>query len=350
MAKETVQLVYFFILILAAAILTGLVFLPYLPAIMMAVVLAIVFWPVHRDLLSSVKNREFLAALLSTAFVLVVIVIPVLIFSTLLFKEVARIYGELSADPVHLDGVMNQAMEWVTTWWPAAGEYLGQVLTGFDPDQYIAQAIQWMFKTSNTVFTHTFHLIIAGAISVLALFYLFKDGRRAVEYFKKVSPLETGYEDTILQKIETAINSVIRGRVLIALIQGLLTGLALALVGIPAPILWSGVTAVLSVIPMLGPGLVITPAAIFLFYTGQVWSAVFLLAVAVGAIYFVDDILAPLLIRRGMHIHPFLILIAILGGIGVFGPMGFVAGPVVLALFFALLEIYPTVLARYRTG
>ncbi|MEX0930146.1 MAG: AI-2E family transporter [Candidatus Paceibacterota bacterium] len=347
MSRDVVQLGYFFALLLGVAVLTGLVFLPYIPAIFFAVVLAIVFYPVHTRILKAFGGRSWIASIVSTLLVLFVIIIPLIIFSVLLAQEASRLLSLVASSELDIRATLVAVVEWVGVYVPGSLiGYFEEYANDFNAQQYLAERISWILESANVFFGEVFRLIVAGAISLLAVFYLFHDGERAIRYVERVTPLARGYETMILQRMKHAVNSVVLGRVLIGVIQGVLTGVALAIVGVPAPVLWGAIAAVLSVVPMLGPGLIITPIALYFIAIGSMWSGVGLLIWAFLAIYFVDDIFGPILIGRGVKIHPFLILISILGGIALFGPIGFVAGPVLVALLFVLLDMYPMVLER----
>jgi predicted PurR-regulated permease PerM len=131
------------------------------------------------------------------------------------------------------------------------------------------------------------------------------------------------------------------GTLFIALIQGLLAGVGFWIFGLPQPALWGTLTIITALVPVVGTALIWLPASIYLFSTGVTGMALGLFlwgAILVGSI---DNFLRPKLIERYMKVHPFFILISVLGGLSLFGPLGFLLGPLVLSLILALLEIYP---------
>ncbi|OQW98324.1 MAG: hypothetical protein BWK74_04780, partial [Desulfobacteraceae bacterium A6] len=139
------------------------------------------------------------------------------------------------------------------------------------------------------------------------------------------------------------INSVIKGNLTVAVIQGALTSAGFAVFGIPNAVLWGSVTAIAALIPGVGTSLVLIPAILFLFLSGKFLSGFGLLAWGAGAVGLVDNFLGPKLVGRGMQMHPFIILLSVLGGIGFFGPIGFLLGPLAISLLFAFLEIISSV-------
>ena len=174
----------------------------------------------------------------------------------------------------------------------------------------------------------------------MSLYYLLKDGqklkRAAIEY----SPLANIDDEMILKKLELAIGSVIKGNFTIAFIQGILAFIGFTIFGVPNAILWGAAAAVAALIPSVGTALVLLPAVALLFLSGQLFPAVGLLLWGMLAVGLIDNFLGPKLIGRGMKLHPLLVLFSVLGGLVFFGPVGFLLGPIILSLLFALLHIY----------
>ena len=140
--------------------------------------------------------------------------------------------------------------------------------------------------------------------------------------------------------------SVIKGSIFVALIQGVLTGLGFTIFGVSSPVLWAGVATITALIPGVGTSLVIIPAVLYLFTTSTTINAVGLLLWGVVAVGLVDNTLGPKLVAKGAKIHPFLILLSALGGIGFYGVIGFILGPITIAFLFALFDIYKTILVK----
>lgn len=154
------------------------------------------------------------------------------------------------------------------------------------------------------------------------------------------SPLQDSDDKMIFGKLERAIDSVVKGKLLIALIQGALTAFGFLMFGVPNAALWGMVAAVSALIPAIGTALVIAPAVAFLFLNGAVGGAVGLVVWGVGVVSIIDNVLGPKLMGRGLQLHSFVILLSVLGGIAFFGPVGFILGPLTVSLLFALMDIY----------
>jgi predicted PurR-regulated permease PerM len=131
-----------------------------------------------------------------------------------------------------------------------------------------------------------------------------------------------------------------KGSLFIALIQGCLTGIGFAIAGVPNPALWGSVAMISALIPGIGTSLVLIPGILFLFGTGHPGPGFGLLAWGALAVGLIDNFLSPKLLGRGTNLHPLFILFSVMGGLALFGPLGFLFGPLVLSLWSALISIY----------
>jgi predicted PurR-regulated permease PerM len=174
----------------------------------------------------------------------------------------------------------------------------------------------------------------------MALYYLLKDGYKLKNYLLALSPLDDSNNNFIINRIRLAVFSVVKGNLLIGLIQGTLTGIGFALFGVPNPVLWGGVASIAALIPSIGTAIVITPAIIFLFVSGNNVGAGGLLVWGIIVVGLVDNFLGPKLVGSSMRLHPLVTFLAVLGGLAFFGPLGILLGPLVLSIFLVLVEIY----------
>jgi len=172
------------------------------------------------------------------------------------------------------------------------------------------------------------------------MFYFFKDGDRLIAYMKKFSPLPNEYEDQLIRRFLAVSRGTIKGTMLIGLIKGIIGGLTFWIFGIRSPILWAVIMAILSLIPMVGAWLVMYPAAFVLMLTGQVWQGILLFLIAAVLVGNIDNVLQPILVGRETGLHDLLIFFSSLGGIAMFGVMGFIIGPIIAAFFLTVLDFY----------
>lgn len=327
---------FYFILALLVgiSILTFLIFKPFLYTFFLAVIFATVFAPVHKKMLTLAHNKRGLAALLTTALILIVIVVPITFLGTQIFKEGTALYVSLidNGEAVSfLHGVEDVLRG------------LGTPFASTDPldfGQYMKQGLSWMIQHLGVIFSNVARIAAGIFILLIALYYLLKEGPVLKKFVVAMSPLQDAHDEIIFRKLSLAINSVVRGSILVGLTQGVLAAIGLAIFGVPNPVLWGSVAAITSLIPGVGTALVLVPSILFLLFVGETTSAVGLLVWGILAVGLVDNVLGPKLTSRGVQIHPFLILLSILGGISLFGPIGFLFGPLTLSLLFVFLEIY----------
>jgi len=340
MSYQKSEIYFLFSLLAVVSILAFFIFQPFLYSLILASIFSTVFAPTFKRTLSFTRENRGLAALLSTAFVLVVIVVPVSFLSVQIFKEATQLYSSLVSDT----GISNLSQNIESSIRSAGLPFLPQ--GSLDFSQYVKGGLSWLIQHFDTVFSNVARVLVDIFVLLVALYYLFKDGDKLKSVAIAVSPLQDVYDETILRKLEIAINSVVRGNIAVGLVQGVLTTIGLTIFGVPNPVLWGSVAAVAALIPGFGTSLVLVPCILFLFFSNAMTAAAGLLVWWVVAVSFVDNYLGPRLVSRGVQLHPFLILLSILGGIGFFGPLGFLFGPLALSLLFALAEIYSTIRSR----
>ncbi|MFA4872928.1 MAG: AI-2E family transporter [Patescibacteria group bacterium] len=329
---------FYFLLILLAGIfvLALFIFKPFLYALILAMVFATVFAPFHKKTLTITRERRGLAALLATISVLIVVIVPLAFLGIQIFQEATQLHSFLtqSDDITDLSRGVNDAMQNLTRFSPVPIEF------SIDINPYLKQGLIWLLQHLGPLFANVAKAMVGIFIFLVALYYLFKDGRKLKEAVVALSPLQDIHDETIFNKLALAINSVIKGSLMVAFIQGILTAVGFAIFGVPNATLWGSVAAITALIPGIGTALVLLPAILYLYFSGEMFFAVGLLLWGMTAVGLVDNFLGPKLVGRGTQLHPFLILLSILGGIGFFGPLGFLLGPLVLNLLFTFLEIY----------
>ncbi len=328
---------YFLLTLLAGIfVLTFFIFKPFLYALILAIVFATVFGPFHKKILTITRERKGLAAFLATVSVLIGVIVPIAFLGIQIFQEATQLYSSLvsNGSATDLSRSVGDTIQSLTRFSPVPIEF------SVDVTQYLKQGLSWLLQHLGPLFANVAKVMVGIFILLVALNYLFKDGYKLKRAVVALSPLQDIHDETIFNKLALAINSVIKGSLAVALIQGILTAVGFAIFGVPNAALWGRVAAITALIPGIGTALVLLPAILYLYFSGQTFFAVGLLLWGVTAVGLVDNFLGPKLVERGVRLHPFLILLSILGGIGFFGPLGFLLGPLILSFLFALLEIY----------
>lgn len=330
--NRVIEYSFFFILLAFAGYLVWLIAQPFLSALALAVIIVTICQPLHQRILSIFPKRKSLSALLTTLLALLLLVLPVVTISSLVATEVTSVYQNLSDDS-------NISVEQTVDRLESA---IQNIVPGFEISlvEQMRSVAEWFTGNITQILAGTLSTIFIFIISLIGSFYFFRDGKDFLQILIKASPLPDKEDSIILKRMAQAVRSVATGTLLIALIQGTLVAIGFAIVGIPNVILWGSVTSVLAIIPGVGTGLVTFSAILWLFYNGQIVFGVFLIIWAAFVVGLVDNLLGPYLMSRGNNLHPFIILISVLGGISLFGPIGFIVGPMITTLFVVLLEIY----------
>ena len=330
--SRVVEYVFFFGLLALAGYMVWLIVAPFLSALALAAIIVTICYPLY-DRIKKKMPREnaSLAAFLSTMVVFIAIILPIILISSLVIREVVSFYQELDAGGLSIQESLGELETVVQVYIP-----------GFEIDltEQIRLSAQWFTGNLGAIFAGTVSTVFAFFIALVGSFYFFRDGKELLQVVIKVSPLPDDEDEIIFERLVKAIRAVATGTVLVALIQGSLVAIGFSFFGIERAILFGSVAAVGALMPGIGTSIVTAPAILYLFITGDIVSGVGLLIWSILIVGLVDNLVGPYLMGRGNNMHPFIVLIAVLGGLALFGPIGFIIGPVVVTLFLVLLEIY----------
>ncbi len=336
MTDKKAQYYFLLSLILGTLTLTFFIFQPFLYALIFAIVFTVVFKPVHQKILSAVKGREGFAVLLTLLSIIVFVLTPIVFLAMQIFQEAGQLFASLS-DSNGGDGVLsviNILVQKFQELFPIAQGF------SFDINQYTKQGLAWLLQNIGFIFSNIAMILMSFFVFLISFFYLLKDGKKMRKFIVAFSPLSDSDDEVILKKLEDATNAVVKGSLTVAFIQGVMTAVGFAIFGVPNPIFWGSVAAVAALIPGVGTMLVLAPAIIFLFLTSGAIAGFGLLAWGVGAVGLIDNFLGPKLVARGAKLHPLLVLLSVLGGLILLGPIGLLVGPLTVSLLLALLDLH----------
>src|SRR3972149_9476393 len=333
---------YFF-----AAVFVGVIFVsflvlkPFIIPFILAVVFAVSFKHFYYKILKFFGYRESLSSLVTVLLILLLILTPLALIGMKVFSQASQVYVNLNANG---DGFLDSIKEFGTETLKKVSDYFNlndqsQIFSA-DLDKYLKQGTSWILSNFGSIFSSFSFFIFNIAIFIIMLYYLFKYGVVLKRLAVKLSPLPNQKDSKIIERFEHAINSIMKGSIIIALIQGIIAGLGFTIFGLPQPALWGSLAAISALIPSVGTSLVLVPAIIYLGVFGALPNALGLLVWGALAVGLVDNFLAPRLLSQGSKIHPFLIFLSVLGGLIFFGPIGFLIGPLSLSLLQTLFEIY----------
>lgn len=314
-----------------------------MPALVWAAILATVFYPLFSFLLRRLRHPR-LASTLTCVFLTVVIVLPALFLILMLAKESVVAYKALEehvsgGSPASLDALQKTS---AYQWFLAKSGNLGMP----EPDlgavatKGIGIVSEFLVSRSARIFSGITRSVINFFVMLFGLYYFLLRGPDMLRALRELSLLQPEHGERIIQEFRAIAVSTFGGSLATAAIHGAADGIIFLLFGLPSPLLWGAVLAILSLIPVVGTSLVWIPLVVYYILKGQVLRGILLL-VAFGTVAaIVDYLIKPLLIRRGTDIDSIWVLLSVLGGIGVFGFLGLFLGPFLVALLLVFLEIY----------
>ena len=328
------------LLLIGVCVLTAGIFWPFLKPLALAAVFAVVLQGLYGRISALLGGWPSTAALLTVVMSVVLILLPLSLVGVLVGNEAHDLYVSLEAENGRstIAEMVLRVDETFGGVIPGVGEFSRSA--SVDIDTYTKEALQWITDHAGEIFSSVSQLLLSFFIFFIALYYLLRDGKRVRQILIELSPLNDREDAGVFDRLELAVNSVIKGNLVIALVQGVLTTAGFMIFGVPNAILWGTVAAVAALIPGIGTGLVFIPAIAFLFFTEVPVAALGLFIWGALGVGLIDNLLGPKLVGRGMKLHPLLVLLSVLGGLMYFGPAGIFLGPLSLSLLFALLSIY----------
>jgi predicted PurR-regulated permease PerM len=334
-----------FVLLLVAAVsaLFVAVAWPFLKPLLLGALLAGLFHPLYRWITRLLGGRQSLGAAVTLLVLLVLGLGPISAFLGLVLQQALTMSDQ--AIPwlsQHLGAASTfNVHDWLVQRFPALAKYVPsqeQLLQQVGTAAKTAGAFLVTFASRMTATTAAFLLNLF--VMLYAMFFFFKDGHKILERIFYYLPLNDEDETRMLARFTSITRATVKGTLVIGIIQGALAGIAFWVAGIEGAALWGTIMTILSIIPGIGAALVWVPAVIILFVTGQSLTATLLAAWCAAVVGTVDNFLRPMLVGRDAKMPDLLILIGTLGGLFLFGPMGFIVGPIVCGLFLTVWDIY----------
>jgi predicted PurR-regulated permease PerM len=301
--------------------------LPFLAYIVLAGILTYILFPIYRFILEKTKYPS-LSSGLSVVLALVLMILPAVYFVSELVDQVSGAYHTLQANSLQ-----------------QVGNYLSGITNGRVDFEGILQSTleqvrQSIVALAPNVLGSLSELLLGLFIMFFVMFYGFREGQTFILYLKKHLPLEKNLKDSLFDEMRTITQAVLYGQVLTAVIQGGLGGLALLVFGVPNALFWGAIMIIFAFLPVLGTPLIWVPAGVGLILDGNVTKGILLLAFGATVVMNIDNFLRPKLVSSRTNVHPVLILIGVLGGLRVFGFIGMLVGPLILAILVALIKFY----------
>ena len=334
----------FVVLIVISIALLGVVVRPFAEALFFASVLAATLFPLQERLSRLLRRRRSLAAGVLCLSVLVALVAP--IGGIAAFAVTESINGaRFIAKTVQSEGMTGLLDQLPDPVHKAADELLRRFpLEEQDLDSALQQqASAQGGKAARAVtgaLAATGSFVFQAIMMTIALFFLLVDGASLVRWLEQVSPLEDGQTTELLVEFRKVTGSVLISSLATSGVQALAALAGFLISGVPHPLFFATITFFVSFIPAIGAGGMCLGAAVLLLAMGKTWMALFLAIWGIAVVGTVDNVIKPLLVKRGMHMHGAIVFFALLGGLAVFGTVGLLAGPLIVSFFLALVRIY----------
>ena len=328
-----------FLLLLGGVTLAFLwVLTPFWGAVLWAVTLALLFQPLFQRLRARLGKRDNLAALLTLLIVVALVIVPLSLVAASLVSDLTDLVQRMRSGEVNprafFEKIVSLVPGWVFGWLQRLGvPDLGTLIDRIS--SVLLQGGQLLATRVLTFGQNTFQFLVQFVVMLYLLFFLLRDGVALSQQVRQAIPLARPHTHYLLNKFSTVLRATVKGNVLVAVVQGTLGGIALAVLGIGGAVFWGVVMAILSLLPAVGAALVWAPVAAYLLATGAVWKAVALVGWGVLVIGLSDNVLRPILVGKDTKLPDYLVLITTLGGMALFGINGFVVGPTIAAMFMA---------------
>ncbi|MBN2705650.1 MAG: AI-2E family transporter [Deltaproteobacteria bacterium] len=331
----------FLVMLLLLSLLFAVLLQPFWSAIFWACIIGLIFSPLHRRLWQNGKTGANLAALGTLLLCLIICIVPILFVIGSFFQEGFGFYQSLKSGEFDL----NSRIEQIQTAFPAIRSFLESL--HLDLHNFQTQLSEGALSVTGYLAQHavglgqgTMQLLVSLALMLYVAFFMLRDGDKLVDLLIRALPLGNEREHLLFAKFAEVVRATIKGNLLVAIVQGSLGGFIFWAIDVRGALLWGVVMTLLSLIPVVGAGLIWGPVAIYLFAIGAWVQGLVLVAFGALVIGLADNILRPLLVGRDTKLPDYLVLLSTLGGFALFGMNGFVLGPLIAALFIAFWEIF----------
>jgi len=333
MEKSIIPRVFLLLILVGILFLCYMIFRPMLPEIIIAGVLASILYPAFTRLAAFLGGRKKTSALIITLAVALFALAPIANFIFYAARKLIESYADLSAflSQDKLDALIHSRYLARFSFSDAAlRSYLLEALKGVN---------NWIFAVASGLVKGTTNFIFSLVLIILSLFFFLVDGEAILKRVMRWTPLPNKYDEKIFKKFKDVSLSAMVSTFVISAMQGILGGLGLFIVGLPA-FIGGVIMVILSPLPYIGSAAVWFPAAVYLLVTGSIWQGIFLLVWGFGVISVIDNIIRAYIIKGKAQVHPLFIIFSIIGGVAAFGFWGVVFGPLIISVAVTILHIY----------
>ena len=312
----------------------------FLVVLLLAAIFSAMARPVYRALLQFFRGRKHLASIATLVLLLLVIGLPAVFLGIIVVSEAIQVSDKVRpwVENIIQDPRGLRALTERIPFWRLVEPYEDQILTRLGG---IVQTLGLFLVNNLTSLTKfTLNFLFNLILLLYAMFFFLMDGRAMLSKILYYLPLDPDDEELMIGKFVSVTRATLKSTLVIGGIQGVMGGIAFAVAGITSPVFWGTMMMVFSLIPGAGTGIVWVPACIILLIMGKTVTALVLAIFMAAVVGSIDNILRPRLVGRDTQMHELLILLSTLGGIVLFGVVGFIIGPIVAALFVTVWDLY----------
>ncbi len=341
MQLKTIQQYLFLGLLASISVLFLWMIGNFISAVFWAIILGILFYPLKNKLLGIFPRFPSLVVVITMISAFIIVFVPIFFISSIAVKESVGFYHSFvrSSSSTKEINIINRLVE-ASSFLENFGVNKNQVESTLVEGAKNATA--WIYSQLIDFGQNTFSFLLKTLVMLYLFFFILKDGEKLKKKIIDVSLLGNNREDQLIKKFGSTAKAIIKGVFIIAIIQGILTGTLIWIVGISAPFLWGILTMLLSIIPAVGPILIWLPIGISLLITGNIWQGLVILLGGIFLINMVDYVLRPILVGKDTKMPSVMVLLSTLGGLSLFGLSGFIIGPIIAALFLTIWHIFAT--------
>ena len=333
------------LLVLAVTLLFLAVAWPFLKPLLLGAMLAGLSRPLYHWITRIVGGRRSLGAALTLLLLFILVLGPISAFVGVVVGQAVNVSTQ--AIPwlqQHFGGASTfNAHDWLVQRFPPLAPYVPDQAKIVETLGNVAQSAGgFLVSGASKIGAGTAAFLLNLFVMMYAMFFFLRDGRAILEKIFYYMPLHHEDEELVLQRFTSVTRATIKGTLVIGVIQGALAGIGFWIAGIDGAAFWGTIMVVLSIVPGIGAALVWVPAVIYLFVTGQTLAGTLLGIWCAAVVGTVDNVLRPMLVGKDAKMPDLLILVGTLGGLFLFGPIGFIIGPIVCGLFLTVWDIYGT--------
>jgi predicted PurR-regulated permease PerM len=312
--------------ILALIILSLIVVWPILISIITGLLLAYILSPLYNFAFKFIKEKN-ISAVIIVLLLIFLLFIPIWFLFPIVTRQIfdSYTYSQKIGFSAIIGKILPEALSTDTT----------AMINSF-----ISKIVNLIFSSFSDSLLNIPNLLLQIAVILLVFFFAMRDADKLKKYIKDISPFSKSLEENLEKQFRDITNSVVYGHIVLGIIQGILTGIALFILGIQNALLLTIIAIFAAIIPILGAWLVWVPVVIYLFISGRTGAAIFLLLYGSILVSWIDNLLLPYIVSRKANVSSAVVLVGMLGGLFVFGILGLILGPLILSYLVILLDAY----------